>query len=315
MVGELARRAGVDPTPIEQPERPDRRAKLLAAFVELSREELLGSRGSRARDYLQHRGLPSDAIDRIDMGVVPGVARLRRALLEKGFRTAEVEAAGVCADSRWPGRLCGPWRSTSGRPRTIWARSIEADSADEPRYLYLRGASRRDLPPYGLSEVLASSRELRRDLVLVEGVFDVHQLRANNVDGVAALGGTSADPRTFEFLARLGVERVTLCLDRDTPGRGATARALDSSTRARTSPTVFVVDPEHLAPAKDPDELVRSGGLEAWSRALEARECGIAWRATELLGPVAAESAPDVRRAALQQAGYVAWRASSPARP
>ena len=312
VVSELARRAGVDPAPIEQRECPDRRAQLLDRFVELCHNELLGSRGSRARDYLQHRGLPSDAIARTDLGVVPETMQTRTALRRDGFRTAEIEASGVCADSRWPGRLCGPWRTASGRPGTIWARSIDANCAAAARYLYLRGASRRDLPPYGLSEVLAGSPELRRDLVLVEGVMDVHQLRANRVDGVAALGGTSTDPRTFELLSRLGVERVTLCLDRDPPGRAATARALDSATRARTSPAVFVVDPEHLAPAKDPDELVRNDGLDAWSRVLEARECGVGWRAAELLGPVAAESSPDVRRAALLQAG--SWLGTLPPR-
>ena len=205
--------------------------------------ELLGSRGSRARDYLQHRGLPSDAIARTDLGVVPETMQTRTALRRAGFRAAEIEASGVCADSRWPGRLCGPWRTASGRPGTVWARSIDANCAAAARYLYLRGASRRDLPPYGLSEVLAGSPELRRDLVLVEGVIDVHQLRANRVDGVAALGGTSTDARTFELLSRLGVERVTLCLDRDTPGRAATAPAFgthhasqDESRRVRRRP-------------------------------------------------------------------------------
>jgi DNA primase len=63
-------------------------------------------------------------------------------------------------------------------------------------------------------EVLSGSSDARRDLVLVEGVFDFHQLRAHGFDGVAALGGTGARAELFERLASLGVETVTLCLDK-----------------------------------------------------------------------------------------------------
>jgi hypothetical protein len=74
----------------------------------------------------------------------------------------------VSADGRWPGRLCGAWRNESGRIGTLWARSLR--DADSPtRYLYLRGASRSELSPYGLSEVLRLPPSERHELVLVEG--------------------------------------------------------------------------------------------------------------------------------------------------
>jgi DNA primase len=312
VVGELARRAGVDPAPIEQRERPDRRAQLLDRFVELCHDELLGSRGSRARDYLQHRGLPSDAIARTDLGVVPETMQIRGTLLNQGFRPVEIEASGVCADARWPGRLCGPWRTASGIPGTVWARSIDADCAAAKRYLYLRGASRTSLPPYGLSEVLSGPSNLRTDLVLVEGMFDFLQLRRYGIDNCAALGGSAISSRTFEQLVRLSVERVTLCLDRDAAGRAANARAVENAARAGRSPAVSVVDPERLAPAKDPDELIRTKGVSAWSALLVTRQCGIAWRAMELLGEVTAGSDQDARRHALERAG--SWLGTLPPR-
>jgi DNA primase len=312
VAGELARRAGVDPAPIEQRERPDRRAQLLDRFVELGHDELLGSRGSRAREYLQHRGLPSDAITSSDLGVVPETTQTRTALRRAGFGAAEIEASGVCADSRWPGRLCGPWRTASGRPGTVWARSIDANCAAAARYLYLRGASRTDLPPYGLSQVLSGPRGVRSDLVLVEGVFDLLQLRGLGIDNCAALGGSAISSRTFEQLIRLGVERVTLCLDRDAAGRAATARAVENAARARRSPAVSVVDPERLAPAKDPDELIRTNGVSAWRALLATRQCGVAWRANELLGEVTVSSDQDARRHALERVG--SWLGTLPAR-
>ena len=80
--------------------------------------------------------------------------------------------------------------------------------------------------------------------MLVEGFFDLHQLRARGIENVAALGGTSVRPQTFERLHRLGIEAVTLCLDNDEAGRGATARAVENAARARQSPEVYVIDPE-----------------------------------------------------------------------
>jgi DNA primase len=311
-VRELARRAGVDTAPIDRQERPDRRAELLERFVDICHLELMGDRGERAREYLHHRGLVADVVERSRLGLVPSTNQIQQALHGAGFQAAEVAAAGVCADSRWPGRLCGSWATASGRAATLWARSIETEAAADPRYLYLRGTSRTNLPPYGLSDVLAGSPDLRRDLVLVEGFFDVHQLRAHGIENGVALGGLAVRPKTFEQLARWGVEHVTVCLDRDGPGRMALARVVENSVRAQVSPVVLVVDPERLAPAKDPDDLVRNGGSTAWSGVIGTRECGIAWRATELLNGVTVDSAQDDRRRALERAG--SWLGKLPAR-
>src|SRR5207247_3846280 len=137
----------------------------------------------------------------------------------------------------------GAWRNEHGRIGTLWARSLDSADAADTRYLYLRGASRTNLPPYGLSEVLAGARDERRELVLVEGFFDLHQLRARGIANVAALGGTSTRRLTFERLQQLGIEVVTLCLDNDDAGRAAAARAVEHSARARHSPDLYGIDP------------------------------------------------------------------------
>ena len=191
-----------------------------------------------------------------------------------------------------PDGCAAAWRTEHGRIGTLWARTLEGETAAETRYLYLRGASRTNLPPYGLSEVLAGSRDARRELVLVEGFIDFHQLRARGFENVAALGGTSTNPRTFERLSKLGVETVTLCLDNDEAGRAATTRAVENSARAQRSPAVYVVSPERLGEAKDPDAFVQSQGADAWRALLTTRECGIGWRARQLVADVDARWTP-----------------------
>ena len=303
---EIAQRAGVDPSPLERPVRRDRHIDLLHDFFAFCRWELTGEGGARAREYLVQRGLPADTI-----AATPASASCltrawsRRALQAAGYSEPEIAQSNVLADSRWPGRLCGAWRDESSRMRTLWARALGDEASPDSRYLYLRGASRTGLPPYGLSHVLKQPSPTRRELVLVEGLFDVHHLRSRGAENVAALGGTGVRAQTFERLAGLGFERVTFCLDRDEAGRAGAARAIEHAARARRSPAILVVDPETLAPAKDPDAFVHERGLDAWLELLSKRECGITWRACELLGEVNPEGDRTIRRDALTRAG--AW--------
>ena len=279
----------------------DRRAELFEEFFKLARRELVSDRGDTARAYLEQRGFAVDAIKTTALGVVPSFALTERALRASGYSADELKASGLFVDGRWAGRLCGAWRNEWGRIGTFWARAVEDAEPDAVRYLYLRGAARANLPPYGLQRGV-------HELVLVEGFFDHHQLRAHEVKNSAAIGGGATNPRLFERLSHLGIREVTLCFDADDAGRAATARAVENAARAVASPTIFVARPL----AKDPDELVREHGIEAWLQLLQSRECGVSWRANDLVADVGSSAAPAARRQALARAG--SWLGSLPPR-
>lgn len=306
---DLAQRAGVDTSPIERPVPRDRRTDLLHDFFTVCRWELAADSGAEVRKYLERRGLPAEAIERSGLGVVPDPRSSADCLRSSGYSDREIAQSGLLGDSRWPGRLCGAWRDERGRIRTLWARTIDPSAADT-RYLYLRGASRVNLPPYGLSAVINETPR-PRDVVLVEGLLDVHHLRARGILNVVALGGTAVRPATFERLAGLGFETVSITLDRDDAGRGATAQAVERAAAAARSPAVLVIDPEHLAPAKDPDAFVRERP-DAWGEFLDARSCGVTWRALEFARHIGPTHHPHERREALAKAGK--WLGSLPAR-
>ncbi len=310
-IKELAERAGVDTTPLERTQPPDRRTDLLHTFFDHCRRELASGRGTKARAYLERRGFLHDTIHHTGLGLVPAARSTRHRLEQAGYSKDEIMASGTLADSRWPGRLCGAWRDEHSRIGTLWARTLDKTDEAATRYLYLRGASRTDLPPYGLSDLL-TNRSAPRDIVLVEGLLDVHQLRARGIDSVAALGGTSIRPQILERLQLRGIEAITLCLDNDEAGRSATARAVEQAARAASGPHVYVVDPRHLTRAKDPDELVRSRGVAALHEVLAKRARGIEWRAQELAAGVTRESSAQERRAALARAGR--WLGTLPPR-
>jgi 5S rRNA maturation endonuclease (ribonuclease M5) len=302
-VKDLAERAGVDPAAVEQPRPTDRRANLLHDFFVLCRRELAGAGARVGEAYLvAERGLPRAAIPESGLGLVPPEKRTTDALRTLGYSPDEIAQSGVTADSRWPGRITGAWRDERGHTRTLWARTTDPEADPASKYLYLRGAPRTGLPPYGLSTLLTAPRAERDELVLVEGLLDAHQLRARGFANVAALGGTNATPTTFENLQRYGISHVVLALDNDTPGRQATARAIEAFARAGTAPTLHVLDPSAYGPDKDPDAYVRHHGTDAFRALLSQTHCAITWRALQHTTDITPEVSS--RRAALARAGH-----------
>jgi DNA primase len=312
MVRTLAARAGIDATGLDRaPTTAERRASLLAEAFALAQRELARERSGEARGYLAQRGIPADRLGDCELGLMPSHEGLRAALLSARYTTSEIVASQLLADERWPGRILGAWHDDSRHVRTLWARSTAAD--DETRYLYLRSAARPGDVPYALSGLLGTQpREARRDLVLVEGVMDVHTLHAHDIPNAAALGGVVASHRLFEHLSDLGVERAFLAFDNDPPGRLATNRAIDAAAHAERSPDLWVIDPDLLSPRKDPGELVQRDGIAAWHAATAAPICGVTWRALELSGPLDQRMSELARRAALNRAAT--WLGSLPPR-
>jgi DNA primase len=308
----VADRAGVDAERLDRPPTTaERKTNLLEDAILLCRRELASDQGAPARDYLKRRGIPTDRLEETGLGIMPDRERLRLALIGAGHTNSDIIASGLLADTRWPGRVVGAWRDEQRRVVTLWARTIGNDEVD--RYLYLRGAPRGDTIPYGLSDNLASaSRDQRAHVLLVEGVMDVHILRAHEIGPVAALGGTTVGTHLFEQLADLGIEHIAFALDNDAAGHDATVRSIDACVRAARSPNTWVIDPDLLGTAKDPGELVRIHGSAAWKRTSAAPICGVTWRALELTGPTTTTENELAKRAELASAG--AWLSQLPAR-
>jgi hypothetical protein len=308
IVRTLAEGAGLETERLDRPPTQAlRRANLLRDTFVLCRRELASERGAPARAYLEARGFSADHVAESGVGVMPEAARLRLALTSAGYRDTEIANAGVLADSRWTGRIVGAWRDEHSNVATLWARTTNPDDGD--KYLYLRGARRPDGIPYGLSNVIGSgTRSSAINLLLVEGVLDVHILRTNGVQHAAALGGTAASARLFEHLADHGISDVTLALDNDPAGVAATHRGINAAIRADHSPRLWVIDPDLYDNAKDPGDIIQRRGRRAWERTAAGAVCGITAHALELAGPTTTWDEEPGRRAGLAHAS--AWLAT-----
>ena len=307
LVRELGDQVGVrvdtSPPSPEQAAAAQRHA-LLGAFADLAGEALSESVGAHVVRYLASRGFPDVPADlaRLGFGAYPSREMLR------ALRASELDLAAAGLDSRaWMGRLLIPWRDEVGRVATIAARTT---GDDEPRYLYLRGASR---PPFFVpGRRLAAGAE--GTPVVVEGLIDALLLRYAGVPKVLGTGGTAVGDQHTDWLVNRGIQSVVLVLDNDDAGRLATRRWIQLVRDRAPDLRVHAVPGEAFHGAKDPAELLEYEGLEASSGLLDARLPALAWLAADALRDCAPTSPIGRRRDALQVLIGIARTAAGPER-
>jgi len=330
-VRDLARRAGVDPAPLDRPLSPEeqearRQAELeqdiLQTFLVWSQAQLRGPQGQAARDYLVRRGLPEDQLQ--DLGWVPGLELAAQELEAQGFTREDVERTGLLRDGRWDGRLvCPIWSSRGDQLQTFWARDLSGTAEAGAKYLFLAGHRKPVL-------YLAEASQAQTPLVLVEGVLDPLVFRAHGVSNLASVGQARVSVEQLQEVYRTGVRELVFALDADQAGAEGTAKALEDLAKAQKAGGLvdleaWVLDPEDLwraagSPAKpdgyrekvDPLELLQLAGLEAWEAVLDQRIRGSRYSGRLLLHGVSPESPEWARRQAAERVAHLVETSRGP---
>jgi len=232
-----------------------------------------------AQEYLQNRGLTSQAARSYGIGYAPsGWDNLLRffttdssnngtstgELLFRSGMVVEKEAETKRYD-RFRHRVMFPIRDIRGRVIGFGGRVLNDE--DKPKYLnspetevFHKGAEL-----YGLYEAIQANRHL--DCVLVvEGYMDVVALAQYDISFATATLGTAASEAHLEKAFRYSGE-VVFCFDGDDAGRRAARRALEVSLPVLKDgrQVRFMFLPE----GEDPDTLVRKQGKEAFLRRLQ----------------------------------------------
>ena len=131
----------------------------------------------------------------------------------------------------------------------------------EPKYLNSSDSEifnkRRNL--YGLS----IAKKTKRDhLLMVEGYMDVLSLHQAGFDNAVASLGTALTPEQASLMKRYN-DQVILCYDSDRAGTNAARRAIPILEKAGLRVKVI-----RVPGAKDPDELIRENGRDAFEQAI-----------------------------------------------
>src|SRR3954468_15708960 len=280
-VKELAAKAGIDvpapdPRAKEQAERTASLTDVMAEVAKWYSEQLNGLSGAAAREYLKRRGIDAAVARRFGLGLAPDNRTALKCalgklgedkLVETGMLIQPEEGEKKESYDRFRGRLMIPIRDPRGRVIGFGGRIL---GDGEPKYLnspqtvlFDKGRTL-----YNIDRAGPASRTAKR-LIVVEGYMDVIALDRAGISEVVAPNGTAVTEAQLERMWRLEPAPI-LCFDGDSAGRKAAIRAaLRALPHLGPERTLRFVE---LPAGQDPDDVVRSGGREAFEALLATPE-------------------------------------------
>lgn len=279
---ELASIAGVEISPQVQTNYQTyvRKADILETAQDYFTEELntkMTGQPAEVYRYLQARGYTPDDILNMDLGAYVDRQELQDELKGKGYTEQEIKDSGLLTQGFGVDyQLTLLWKDQAGRAIGIVGRPILSDQEIKAKglskYKYSYGLEK-DQGLIGFSSVRGSAQ-----VVLVEGVLDALFLNYKGFK-VVAMGGTSLSTTQLQAIETAGTKEILLAMDMDTPGQDATEKILKSL--AISSLRAYVVS----LPGgyKDPDDLVRKAGAQAFQEALEKAERWSKWLARRIV--------------------------------
>jgi DNA primase len=280
-VEKIADLAGIPmPARDEAAERREKQRASLTDVMEMStsffQERLQGADGAKARAYLRERGLTPATQQAFRLGYAPDSRNaLKEFLAGKGVEKAQMEACGLTvfddvpvSYDRFRDRIMFPIEDSRGKVIAFGGRALSPEISAK----YLNSP---DTELFHKGNVLYNFARARKGMgkdgtvIAVEGYMDVIALAQAGFDNAVAPLGTALTENQLELLWRMTGEPV-LCFDGDQAGLRAAWRAADMVLPAvqagRTAR--FALLPQ----GKDPDDLVKADGPEAFRAVLsEAR--------------------------------------------
>lgn len=228
--------------------------------------------GQPARDYLQRRGVPSEAVKRFRLGYTPPGwqttlewarrERIDPRLLEQGGLVVKREE-GQGSYDRFRGRLMFPIADVQGRVIGFSGRVIEGEEKS-PKYI-----NSPETPLFQKGRVIYGLDRARRALletgeaVICEGQLDVIACHLAGIETAVAPQGTALTADQCRILKRF-VDSVVLCFDSDLAGQKAIIRAVEDLLASGLGIRVAVLPAPH-----DPDSFIRTEGVEAFRERIE----------------------------------------------
>lgn len=155
-------------------------------------------------------------------------------------KTARYFDIGYCSKGIMTGRVAIPIHDPRGKLVAYCGRSI--DDA-QSKYRFPRGFEKSRIV-YNLNRV---QQIKSREIVVVEGFFDVLALYRSGIESVALMGSSVSAHQQEQLLSL--EQRLTLMLDGDDAGRRGMAKALETLQKSRPIKAVYLpegIQPEHL---------------------------------------------------------------------
>lgn len=270
---------------------------------------------SQAREYLAKRGINNEIIEKFNLGFAPNTfdsliknltaggnqKEMNEILLKAGLTSEKSSGSGYI--DRFRNRIIIPIQNEKGEYIAFGARAI-LDS-QQPKYL-----NSPDTPVFNKSRSLFAIHQAKDaikeqdSVILMEGYFDVIIAHVYGLNNVVATLGTALTEQHVKIIARYSDSRkIYLAFDSDEAGIAATNRGAETiksafaglgevrhfdenfadSTvnRGRTACEIRVITTNT---GKDPDEFLRTEGVDAYRKAIEKAPLLIDYQINRLIG-------------------------------
>jgi DNA primase len=220
-----------------------------------------------AQAYFQKRALPPALISHFGLGYAPGGYALVKHLRQLGYTDEEMIVGCLARRSEKNGQLYDffsrrvmfPIIDVVGNVIAFGGRVLD-DSL--PKYL-----NSPDTPAFhkrhNLFALNFAKKHCADSFILCEGYMDVIALHGAGFSNAVATLGTAITPEQARLMRRYA-PLVYICYDSDDAGKRATEKAIALLTQADVEVRVL-----HIQGAKDPDELIRKRGKEAFDLVLQ----------------------------------------------
>ncbi len=266
----LAKEIGVNFAKVEvklQPEHELNQEILKYYQVVMKLEQV----GLNARKYLESRNINEQMIEDFQFGFAPSdPGKLLTYLQEQTSITPSLVATQLGTKDQFYNRLMVPIFDDQGRVVGFSGRTLKNDN---PKYL-----NSREDKIFRKKEILYNLNNAQKidskELIIVEGFFDVISLARLNIKNVVALMGTAFTDEHIKLIKKYRYETITFLLDQDNAGQKATIDAAEKLLAANMTDIKVI----NFGRFNDIDELINTATMEQANIVMKRRKSYFQYR-------------------------------------
>ena len=218
---------------------------------------------AQLKDFITKRDLNIELIEKFELGFIPNHYNFD--FLE--IDNHELKKLGIINEKNYPSlkyRLTIPIKDIEGNIISFSGRKIKDN--DFPKYLHSINTNifKKSDVLYNLNNALLKIKE-KKELIIVEGFFDVISLYKIGIENViATLGSFLSVELLLKKISYLKNKKIIIALDSDEAGKNATLKLILSLLRINKN--IFVLTNKE---GLDPDDFVKKYGEEHVKKELE----------------------------------------------
>lgn len=228
--------------------------------------------GKVGLDYFKERKILPSTIRKYGLGYAPdSFDYLKKHMNKLGFSDNDLLESGLCVTKngkiydKFRGRVMFPIIDLRGNVIAFGGRiinAVEKDGYKPPKYL-----NSAETLVFNKGKNLFSLNLAKKDsasqCILCEGYMDVISVYQAGVTNIVATLGTALTENQAKLLMKYSGE-IVLCYDSDEAGQAATKRGIEIINSVGGRCRVM-----KLKGAKDPDEYIKSNGIELFKKAIK----------------------------------------------